>query len=362
MGSTSTIALLVVFKQLNLCHGWNSNKNVDENLYTQGGAIGWQSSFSSMSITIQGCVYGQVNNLQDLNCLEKGSQDGTYSWYQMVNCRRAQVAFSVYASNSGSTKCYSGDFIESMVTMGGVEEFVELLGQYGADTYITSDDLADIPICEEDGYGYYEGIGCSENGDFVLAKFTDAYCLSYYSTSASLSGLTYALQKYQCYDCSSGLCKQLSYLSDSCSPNDYSVCEDITGKKMSGYKKVSSVTHYTSNNSSNAKTYSFKTKVKYTFGCLLLLSSFVMFLGILATNRRKRRATMATRLSKTRGREKARERDDSYDYRRASSRAPPYKKDPRDKSRDRSKSRNRSKSRSSSKQPRRRELEEGILA
>jgi hypothetical protein len=50
-----------------------------------------------------------------MGCMQDSSQDGTTYWYMMANCRRAQVAYSLYASsNAGGTKCTSGNFKESV--------------------------------------------------------------------------------------------------------------------------------------------------------------------------------------------------------------------------------------------------------
>ena len=45
--------------------------------------------------------------------MEDESEDGTTMWYMMANCKRAQVAYSVYASSSGTTSCRN-DFKESV--------------------------------------------------------------------------------------------------------------------------------------------------------------------------------------------------------------------------------------------------------
>lgn len=75
----------------------------------------WLSDSKSISINVGGCVWGVVNhNDGDAGCMEDESEDGTTYWYQMAECRRAQVAFSLYASSSGSTSCSSGNFKESV--------------------------------------------------------------------------------------------------------------------------------------------------------------------------------------------------------------------------------------------------------
>jgi len=281
-----------------------------------------------------------------LSCQEKGSEDGTYYWYQMVNCRRAQVAFSVYASDSGSTSCNNNYYMETFHSMGGVYEFVSELESYGADKYASSDSFADYATCESDGNGYYTGLGCSEDGDFIVAKYYDQYCLSYYSTQKTLSSITSNLQSYQCYDCSGGLCSSLAASSDSCSPNDYPVCSDVTGNKATKYKSVGQQSGSSSSSSSSSGGSSFSngssltTKLKYTGGTILLISSFIMFLGILSTSRRKRRVAMQRKF-RTVGPDSLDDDRDNDRKRRSSSRARSTKKESRRNHSSRSRSRSR---------------------
>jgi hypothetical protein len=50
-----------------------------------------------------------------MGCMQDSSEDGTTYWYMMANCRRAQVAYSLYASSSaGGTKCKNSNFKESV--------------------------------------------------------------------------------------------------------------------------------------------------------------------------------------------------------------------------------------------------------
>jgi len=299
LSTNKAMLLLLILNNIRLNNaGWNdwssssSGYNYDPSLYSQGGYIGWMNSFTSMKMSIHGCVYSQVNDLDDLSCIEKGSEDGTYYWYQMVNCRRAQVAFTIYASDSSTAQCKKDYYIETFSSLGGVSEFAYYLEKYGADDYVSSDYTDNYSGCSSDGNGYYQGLACSAEGDFIVAKFYDKYCLSYDSTVKTLTDLTYAMQKYSCYDCSSGLCATLVQYSESCSPNEYAICQDSYGKKMNTYKSVSSQTGAVSTLSNTSQVSSLPTKLKYTAGSLLLISSFIMFLGILSTSRRKRRTAL----------------------------------------------------------------------
>ena len=59
---------------------------------------------------VVGCSFANTDYSEDVGCREDESGDGTQYWYQMANCKRAQVAYSVYASSSGTTSCGSGDY------------------------------------------------------------------------------------------------------------------------------------------------------------------------------------------------------------------------------------------------------------
>lgn len=96
---------------------WGSSKNqeVDSTVYGKSLQRDWLSS-GSISIKLEGCVWGYVEDNEDAGCLDDSSEDGTYYWYQMANCRRAQAVVSVYASSGGfgGASCNSGNFQESV--------------------------------------------------------------------------------------------------------------------------------------------------------------------------------------------------------------------------------------------------------
>lgn len=74
----------------------------------------WLYDSTSLSIQVDGCIWGYVSDNEDAYCMEDRSSDGTTYWYQMANCRRAQVAFSMYGSSSSSTSCTTTNFKESV--------------------------------------------------------------------------------------------------------------------------------------------------------------------------------------------------------------------------------------------------------
>ena len=69
------------------------------------------SSANTIAMKVEGCVWSTSDDNEDMACMDNGSGDGTTYWYQMAMCRRAQVAFSVYASTSGSSSCSTGNFV-----------------------------------------------------------------------------------------------------------------------------------------------------------------------------------------------------------------------------------------------------------
>ena len=113
--------LLIVFNLLDkadVAFGWGRSGNSDSSStlskYGMNFNRGWLSDSSSVAIEIDGCVWGTVADREDMLCMEDESEDGTTMWYQMANCRRAQVAYSVYSTSSGKTSCSRNDWKESV--------------------------------------------------------------------------------------------------------------------------------------------------------------------------------------------------------------------------------------------------------
>jgi hypothetical protein len=99
-----------------LAYGWggsSSSSGIDYADYADSFSRDWLNDGSSISLVLEGCIWGNVNDAEEAGCLEESSEDGTSSWYMMSNCRRAQAAFSLYASGS-SQNCNSGNFKESV--------------------------------------------------------------------------------------------------------------------------------------------------------------------------------------------------------------------------------------------------------
>ena len=93
----------------------NRNNDVDYSMYGMSMQRDWLTDSRTISIKYLGCVWGYVDadNGENLGCMPNDSGDGTTYWYQMANCRRAQVAYGMYAS-SGYTSCNKRDFKESV--------------------------------------------------------------------------------------------------------------------------------------------------------------------------------------------------------------------------------------------------------
>jgi hypothetical protein len=110
-------SLLLVLQLPTAIHARNSNSNsaIDYSIYGMSMQRDWLYNSNHVSMKYLGCVWGYVDadNGENLGCMPNESEDGTTSWYQMANCRRAQVAYGMYAS-SGSTNCKNKDFKESV--------------------------------------------------------------------------------------------------------------------------------------------------------------------------------------------------------------------------------------------------------
>jgi hypothetical protein len=92
----------------------SSDSGYDVSMYGNALERDWLYDSSGMSIQLEGCVWGYVDDNEESGCMEDSSEDGTSSWYQMANCRRAQAVFSVYASSSSHASCNNGNFKETV--------------------------------------------------------------------------------------------------------------------------------------------------------------------------------------------------------------------------------------------------------
>mmetsp|Transcript_13437 Transcript_13437/g.19227 ORF Transcript_13437/g.19227 Transcript_13437/m.19227 type:complete len:351 (-) Transcript_13437:447-1499(-) len=329
----ATFPLLILSRLVPTVLAWGGNNNDNEDASMYGMSMqrsDWLYGSSSIGIKVEGCVWGYVEDRENMGCMEDESEDGTTLWYMMANCRRAQVAYSVYATSSGSSSCQNKDFKETLITKNGLAEFAYTLGTYGYYSPITEDDVEDLPLCEQDEDGYYLSVGCSSSGSFTVDRFTDAYCLQHYDTSYSLDTVNTAMKSlsscYSCYDSNvdadvySSLCAYLIPYSGSCSALDSPVCTTNSFVSQAGSSKSLSIG---SNRITGSMNLSLSNKLKYGLGGAMLIGSAAMFIGILVTNRRKRRAMMHRKFrqsSEKKRRSKSRSKSKSSSSRTRSSR------------------------------------------
>jgi hypothetical protein len=191
------------------------------------------------------------------------------------------------------------------VTKNGVAEFIYYLQTYDANFNYNDDDDGyasdNLPNCEANDYGYM-GLDCSSDGSFAINYYNDEYCVSRTGNQYNqLKNVNKEIGNYEsCVgaysygdDTDYSLVHNLLYYSEPCTSMDYSACEDSAAFDS----RSSSSGSGPRQNSSWSSAYmgghkSWVTKLKYVVGGLFLLASFIMFTGILFTNRRRRRAMM----------------------------------------------------------------------
>lgn len=226
-------------------------------------------------------------------CREDESEDGTVYWYQMANCRRANVVYRLYGSKSSNhARCNKSNYLDTFVTNNGLHEFAHLLSTYDSNPPVTYNDVYSLPQCEEDGNGYYQSVGCSSGGEFTIDLFSDKYCLQYYSTVKTLSKLNKKLKNMNCYDCdvssatddykynqnTDGLCDYVLNNSGSCSALDADICQDPYGNFVKSFQKLGKYVDV-----DQAARHA-----KYLSGSILVGLSAMFLIGTIMMNRRIR--------------------------------------------------------------------------
>jgi len=339
------LQLLFILPQFALGNwGNNDDGDVDATIYGDSFTRDWLYDSTGISMKLEGCVWGYVYDSEEAGCLEDSSEDGTTSWYQMANCRRAQAAFSLYATDSSdSAGCNSNTYKETFVTKTGVNEFIDWLqendennpfGDNGNDDGGGYWNIDELPMCEQGENGYL-GLGCNSDGTFSINTFYDQYCLTSTGVYDTLDKLNYQLKTYKnCVglavangnddgggggeDDGGGL-SGLLYYAESCSSIDSGLC--IDDPYMSSRRSSASSGSAKRKAKTQSATKSWHTKLKYALGAVLLVASFVMFTGILFTNRRRRRALMQRKYRQSRRADGSRKssRSKSRDTRRSRS-------------------------------------------
>jgi hypothetical protein len=215
------------------------------------------------------------------------------------------------------------------VTRDGLSEFIYYLAENDQnnafDYYAGTDDGEDgneanydnLPLCEQYN-GKYVGLGCTDDGYFALEYFEDSYCtIPTGGTYDSLKTLNRALKQYRsCVTIqkssngngNGGLADMLVASSDSCSSLDSDLCTDNNYMKARR-SHTTKTSRISSSVGLSGKTW--LTKLKYVVAGMLLFASFVMFTGILFTNRRRRRALMQRKYKQASSKKKSRKDDRS---------------------------------------------------
>lgn len=344
--------------------GSSSSSEYDKGMFYQNESYDWMYSASNIAMKVEGCVWATTDDNEDMGCMQDESGDGTTYWYQMAMCRRAQVAYSVYATDSGSTSCGSGQFKGTFVTQDGLDEFAYLMETYDGYSPITQDTVGDLPICEQGDNGYYLSVGCASDGSFTIDEFSDQYCLQRVGTYTYLSDVNSIFKNnfHKCYGIYSANTDEsvgysaagaLVQSSKACSTLDSPLCletervSSASGGKMSS---ISSAGHTIAN-------FNVANKAKYALGTLCIVGSLFMFLGILFTNRRKRRAMMHRKMRASRSKSKR----SSSSKKSRSSRSSSRHKSSSSRSKSRSRGGDASRSRSKSRAARSKRVDDGVL-
>lgn len=217
-------------------------------------------------------------------------------------------------------------------------------------------------MCEEGNNGYYLSVGCASDGTFTIDEFSDQYCLQREGTYSYLSDVNSIFKSnfHSCYSIySSGNDQSVDYsaagalvsASKSCGNLDSYLCQDnerITDVSSGKISSISSAGHTIAN-------FNVANKAKYALGTLCLIGSLFMFLGILFTNRRKRRAMMHRKMRASRSKRSSSKKRSSS--RKSSSRSKSKSRSSRGDSQSR-RSRSKSKGRSSSSK----RVDDGVFA
>lgn len=248
--------------------------------------------------------------------------------------------------------------IQQFLTQDGLSEFAYLMETYDAYSPISQDIVGDLPMCEQGSDGYYLSVGCASDGSFTVDEFSDAYCVKRVGTYTYLQDINNIFKNYfrSCYGIySANTDESVSYSaagalvqsSKACTNLDSPLCQDTQRISEASSGKISTM----SSIGGTVANFNVANKAKYALGTLCLIGSLFMFLGILFTNRRKRRAMMHRKMRASRSKRSSSKKRSSSRQKSSSSRSKSRSRG------DASRSRSKSKPRSSTKR-----VEEGVFA
>lgn len=110
-GRRMRLAGTVAASKLALAAAWgSSSSSSNAGMYYPNEQYSWLYDSATIAMKVEGCVWATTDENEDVGCMQDNSGDGTTYWYQMAMCRRAQVAYSVYATSSSSATCNSNTF------------------------------------------------------------------------------------------------------------------------------------------------------------------------------------------------------------------------------------------------------------
>lgn len=196
-----------------------------------------------------------------------------------------------------------------------MNDFLDYIGNY---YQLSEDDYGGYyPVCGgnnngrqlfgDDGrkLGGAQGISCSNDGQFQIEEFYDNYCLARTGSVVNeLQTFNKDISKMSCVNVYGGnnrerreqegnIVQYLISISETCTSADSGFCQDSeAAEERHSHSGSSGGASVFKKHPMSAGGKTWFTKLKYVTGGLLLLASFVMFTGILFTNRRRRRALM----------------------------------------------------------------------
>ena len=125
-GRRIRLAGTIAASKLALASAWGSSSSSSgKELYYPNEQLAWMYDSTTIAMKVEGCVWSTTDDNEDVGCMADASGDGTTYWYQMAMCRRAQVAYSVYATDSSSATCTSNTFKGSVRTLSTVPPWLD---------------------------------------------------------------------------------------------------------------------------------------------------------------------------------------------------------------------------------------------